>query len=125
MIGWNISIHRQNDGGDHPASFNSLYGHSLAVWQTGLRGCEWLDDLVQRSRAVDLGGNGYPSRYTSKAKEIVPMLVPKPPFARDVWHYDPGDILTEKWHGKTFMDHQGLAKCASEEWLLIEVWDES
>ena len=53
------------------------------------------------------------------------MLTPKPPFAIDVWHYDPGDVLTEKWHGKTFMDHRGLAECAQEEWLLVEVWDES
>lgn len=125
MIGWHISIHRQSDDGGHPASFDSPYGSSLAVWQTGFRGREWLDDLARRSLAINLGGNGYPSRYTATAEQILPRLVPKPPFANDVWRYDPRDILTDKWHGKTFMDHEGLAKCVPSEWLLIEVWDES
>ena len=105
--------------------FDSQYGDSLAVWQTGLRGREWLDDLVQKLHAVDLGGNGYPSRYSAMAMEVIPIVLPKPPFAHDVWYHDPGDILTERWHGKTFMDHEGLANCAPEEWLLIEVWNES
>lgn len=53
------------------------------------------------------------------------MLVSKPPFAIDVWRHDPDDILTDKWLGKTFMDHQGLAECAEEEWLVVTLWDES
>jgi hypothetical protein len=125
MIGWHISVKRQLGGGHLPASFNSECGESLAVWQTWPIGRDWLEDFVQKSRIMFLGGNGMPFRYTAAAKEILPMLLPKPPHAKDVWHFDPGDVLTEKWHGKTFLDHQGLAQCSPEEWLLIEVWDES
>lgn len=125
MIGWNISVHRQKGGGIQPASFDSHCGEKLAVWQASHRGRDWLDELVRESRAINLGGNGYPSRYTSKTKEIVPKLTPTPPHANVVWQAGPGDTLTEKWRGKTFLDHQGLAQCDLEEWLLIEVWDES
>ena len=125
MLGWNISVHRQRNGGANPAEMNADCDDALAIWQTGIRGLEWLDELVVAGKAIDLGGNGYPLWYTARAIDTLPQLIPKPPMARDVWQFDPGDVLTEKWLGKTFLNTHAIIECPAEEWLLIEAWDES
>ena len=35
----------------------------------GISGLRWLDDLVAKSKAVKLNGNGYPSRYEARAAD--------------------------------------------------------
>ena len=96
----------------------------LAVWQTGLRGLEWIDDLVKVADAIYLGGNGGPSQYTARARHLLPALSPVPPHSRDVWLHDHDDILTDRWIGKTFIDPQAIDECSADEWLLVVAWDE-
>lgn len=125
MLGWHISVSRQSGDGSQPAAGDSECNEPLAVWQTGLGGTRWLEDLVLAGKAVHLGGNGFPTRYSARAIDTLPHLIPKPPLARDTWHFDPGDILTDKWLGKTFLDAHAMIECPAEEWLLIVAWDES
>jgi hypothetical protein len=61
MLGWHVSVYRQKDGGSSPATFPTPEGTRLAVWQTGIGGLDWLDELVKAGKAIDLGGNGYPA----------------------------------------------------------------
>jgi hypothetical protein len=125
-LGWHISIYRQKNDGTGPASFGAPRGTRLAVWQTGLGGLEWLDDLVKKQKAIDLGGNGgYPNEYTSMAAHIVPQLRDGPPEARPVWTFDSGDIITPQWLGKTTKDPRAMEACRPDEWLIIQAWDES
>jgi hypothetical protein len=125
MLGWHISVYKQTDGGSAPATARSPEGPRIAVWQTGLGGLEWLDDLVRAEKAIELPGNGYPSRYTATAEHILPRLSPEPPLARAHWLLDAGDIVTEKWAGRTVVDRGLAEQCRPDEWLLIEAWDES
>jgi hypothetical protein len=97
----------------------------VAVWQTGLGGLDWLDDLVKAGKAIDLGGNGYPNRYTAMVEYLVPMIVDGPPRARTPWVSGDSDILTAKWEGKTVVDRAVAAQCRPDEWLLVVAWDES
>ena len=113
MLGWHISVYRQADN------------KRLAVWQANWQGLHWLTGLVESGHVEDLGGDGYPNRYTAAAAIILPCIVNGPPHANEHWHHDPGDILTEKWEGKTVRDHDAIASCAPGEELLIEAWDES
>ena len=108
-----------------PATMESAEGTRLAVWQTGIGGLDWLRELVKEGEVVDLGGNGYPSRFTATAEVIVPRIVDTPPGARTDWLLDAGDIVTDKWEGKTVVDGGVAAKCPAGEWLIVEVWDES
>jgi hypothetical protein len=125
MTGWNISVFRQADGGASSATSKSTQGTRIAVWQADDRGLDWLSELVKAGKAIDLGGNGYPLRYTATAEHIIPRIILKPPEAREHWRHDAGDILTAKWVGKTEVNGAEAANCRPEEWLLIEAWDES
>ena len=126
MTGWHLSIYRQTD--EHaamPATAESPKGTRLAVWQAGDGGLKWLDGLVKAGEAISLGGDGYPYRYTATAGTLVPQVLDGPPEARRCWIYGEHDLLGEKWVGKTMVDQDAAAACRSDEWLLIEAWDES
>jgi hypothetical protein len=124
-LGWHISVYRQQGDGSAPASFGARHGTRLAVWQTGWRGLSWLDDLVKRGEAVDLGGNGYPTEFTAKAFHIIPLIRDEPPLAKPYWSRDAGDIVLSGWEGKTTTNAEAIDACRPEEWLLIQAWDES
>jgi hypothetical protein len=125
MLGWHISVFRQQDGGAAPAAMDSAKSARLAVWQTGVDGLTWIQELVDAGKAIALGGNGYPSRYTATAEHLVSRIVDQPPGARQNWLFDAGDILTDKWEGKTVVDAAAASECPPDEWLLVEAWDES
>lgn len=139
MLGWHISVYRLPNIEPAPAGDVKLkrgldralqaaaetHGERLGAWQTGLSGLDWLDELVKKREAVDLGGNGYPTRYAGPARTVLPQLTDDPPAARRVWASDPGDILLPSWDGKTSFDRALAAACDPDEWLLVEAWDES
>jgi hypothetical protein len=64
MLGCCIGVYRQKDISVSPGKSDPPEGARLAVWQTGLGGLDWLNELVKAGKAIDLGGNGYPNRYT-------------------------------------------------------------
>lgn len=125
MIGWHISVYRQTDKGTSPATPKSPEGKRVAVWQTGLGGLDWFYDLVKEGKAIDLGGNGYPCRFTAAAEHLIPRIVDGPAGARSTWISGASDILTDKWEGTTVVDRAEIADCSPLEWLLVEAWDES
>ena len=85
MLGWHITVFRQQDGGAAPAVFEASEGERLAVWQTGRYGLSWLDELAKHGHAIDLGGNGYPVRYTALAEFVLARLEGEPPEAYPTW----------------------------------------
>lgn len=124
MLGWHISVYRQRGSWFDPANYADERGARVAVWQTGLGGLDWIED-VARAKGHCLGGNGYPCRYTAQAHDLLPVILAGPPNARNPWHADPGDILGPKWVGRTLIDHEVAKACDPDEWLLVEAWDES
>jgi hypothetical protein len=126
MLGWHISVYKQRDGGASPATALTPKGPRLAVWQTGLDGLDWLDELVKAGNAINLGENGgYPCRYTATADRLIPRIIDAPPGARAHRALGLGDIVDERWAGRTVVDREGLADCPPQEWLVVEAWDES
>lgn len=125
MLGWHISVFKQQSVGSSPAGFETKPGLRLGVWQTGYSGLDWIDTLVKSGRAIDLGGNGYPMRYTAQKKEIAQQILEGPPEAKSTWSCEPTDILTKDWVGRTAIDEIELKNCDPDEWLLIQAWDES
>jgi hypothetical protein len=125
MLGWHISVYRQRDGGAAPAPDAKPEGPRIAVWQAGLDGCGWIDELARTGKAINYGGTGYPNRYTARARDVIPIIRAGPPDARSVWAAGEHDVLTSGWAGSTAIDEEAAARCAPDEWLLVEIWDES
>jgi hypothetical protein len=125
VLGWHIGVYRQKDGGQTPAAAETEQGARLAVWQTGIGGLDWIDELVKARKAIDLQGNGYPNRYTATAETLLPTIMENPPQARAGWLMDAGDLVTDKWKGKTVTDAAVATQCRPDEWLIVEAWDES
>ena len=100
-------------------------GKRLAVWQSGIGGLGWIYTLINKNKAIELGGCGYPSRYTAQAKHILPELAGEPPEANAVWSCGPTDQLSEAWSSKTAKDQELMQGCLPDEWLIIDAWDES
>ena len=125
MLGWAIGVYRQKDSSLSPAKCETPEGVRLAVWQTGLRGLDWLDELVKAGNAINLGGNGYPNRYTATAASLLPRIMEVPPLARATWQIEAGNVVTDKWEGRTVTDPGTASLCRPDEWLLVEAWDES
>jgi hypothetical protein len=126
MLGWLVCIFRQKDSGISPATNTPQKGEQLAIWQTNLYGLDWLHQLAEEGKVIEVGQNGgYPVRYTTLAKHLIPYIANSPPNAKAQWNVDEGDIILPSWKGKTQINKIEIDKCSPDEWLLIEAWDES
>jgi hypothetical protein len=145
MLGWHVSIYRLAELkalaaipdvpslstafptlSDQVSLLGSLQqAKSLAVWQIGLYGLKWMDDLVRGRLALRFPGNGYPNVFLALARDLLPRILPEPPEANLHWTCGAHDILGPGWAGKTVIDHEEVGSTRPEEWLCVEVWDES
>lgn len=133
MLGWFITVHRKTFRRRRPASSTSGCGPRIAAWQGGLDAIDWLEALVPDGSVIDLGGDGYPRRFTARAGAILPTVLGGPPEANERWVAgahdrfiaEPSDALGTGWLGATTVDRDQAATCTPDEWLVVEVWDES
>ncbi len=126
MLGWEIIVYKQADGGSSPAKPESARGNSIAAWLTEMNGLNWLDALVKAGKAFDLGGDGYPLRLTATAEDLVPRLVQGPPEAlRTFYLCETLSALADRDCETTVTGLVESAGCRMGEWLLIHAWDQS
>jgi hypothetical protein len=55
MIGWEIQVYTQADGGHSPSTMQSKKGSFLAVWTVCASGILWPDNLAIAAKAINLG----------------------------------------------------------------------
>ena len=133
MLGWFVAVHRKTFRRRRPASLTSTAGPRIAAWQGGPDAIDWLEALVPGGTVIDLGGDGYPRRMTAEAGAILPTILAGPPAANARWLAEPSDrfiaepsdALGTGWLGRTTIDRQQAANCSPDEWLVVELWDES
>lgn len=116
MLGWYVLIRRE--GAD------SAQDPPVARWETSVFGLDWLNDLVKADKAVDLGGNGYPNRYSVAAGVLLPILTKGLPANRSPLVVGDDYVLPPGWNGQLTIDPGALAYSADER-LIIEAWDQS
>jgi hypothetical protein len=124
MLGWWIGIYRQEESSLLPPKYETALGASLADWQTGIHGLDWLDDLVKAGNAIDLGGNGYPCRYTATARYLLPHII-SPPNREQDERVISDDENDDHWDEPTVTHPDVASLCHPDEWLLVEAWDQS
>jgi hypothetical protein len=127
MLGWEIIICRQPDGDTSPATMQSARGNTIAAWTTSLGGLNWLDPLVKAGRVIELGGNGYPLRFTGTAEDLIPRLFQQPPevLVGTMHLCEALSALGDRCHEMTATELIEAPECRVGEWLLIEAWDQS
>jgi hypothetical protein len=127
MLGWHIIVFIQTDGGMSPATVESAIGQRIAAWTVGSSGLNRLDTLVKTRKAIELGGNGYPLRFTGTAANLLPSIAPGPPDAltETIWLCAAPNAVAEKSREITVCDLTESVECGVAEWLLIEAWDQS
>ena len=125
MLGWYISVYRLPKAGYKPAEKLPKQASCIARWEADVEGTRWLDNLVQKGRALVLSEFGYPDRYTARATDILPILRSGPPFEQLKRPLE--EFLTtpptSDWRGG--FDAAAADACQPNEWLVIEVWDQS
>ncbi len=120
MLGWEVYVYRQS-GNSSPSEANKLLGRL----ETGVYGLRWLQDLVKEERAVFLGGNGYPLRYSIAAGILFSTITPSLPPNDSPLVIGDDYVRPEGWNGTVSLDDQGISDCPNDEILLIEAWDQS
>jgi hypothetical protein len=65
MLGYQIIIYRQTNEATSPAIAEAPEGARVATSQTGIGGLDWLVALAKEGKAIFLGGDGYPARWTA------------------------------------------------------------
>jgi hypothetical protein len=121
MLGWEVFVSRQ----ETESSLEKQDEVLLARWTTGIRGLDWIDDLIKADKATDLGGNGYPFRYSSTAGVLLPILTGGLPPNSSPAVIGDDYVLPPGWNGNIELDLAKWSDCPSEERLVIEAWDQS
>jgi hypothetical protein len=117
MLGWDIIISRQLDGGTVPATVQSPRGTRIAWWCADVYGIDWLDDLVRAGKAMSFGDSpGYPYRYTARAKDVLPFIDQPPDLKSNPTTWPKAEAV---------VDAEAVAVCRPDEWLHVEAWDQS
>jgi hypothetical protein len=116
MLGWQIYITQES------SPENS---QSLMSWCAGIGGLDWLDQLVKDGLAQDLGGNGYPNKYSAKAAVLLPKIVPILPNNEGKFVLGDNYVLSGNEHWGIKINQSKIDACSPDEILLIEAWDES
>ena len=142
MLGWLISVYRVADeeavrrtlGAEPGAKVvlgDDVLGGRLALWQAGPYGLNWIAEAAAREGGVIRKFEcGYPHRYLARAADILPTIrdhVPykAPMYEHPSWVVPEGSVLLPGYMGKTTIDDGAIDECSADEWLYIEVWDES
>jgi hypothetical protein len=123
MLGWYVVVFKTEATHlDHEKSTDDL---RIASWSTGMKGRDWLNNLVKEKEITYLGGNGYPFRYSSQASKILPIITSritssdKPIISGDDCVLQSNELQSLK------LDLLKISDCGPNEHLLIEVWDQS
>ena len=124
MLGWKIYIFRHVPD-QRDADELSTKEVQLAIWQASINGIDWLDELVRQGKAEDLGGDGYPCRYTAVAKDLLPEFSSGPPSHDSPTVIGDDYVHPRGWTGDAEIDHTGIAECPPDEQLFIEAWNSS
>ena len=125
MLGWQIYINRHQIRGDFAAEALLNDDSLIATWITGVYGLSWLYDLVRDGHAVNLGGSGYPFRFTAKASVLSSIITNLPK------NYQGPTVIGDDYvHFGGFNQNikiyqQRMDSCQSDEVLSIEAWDQS
>lgn len=117
MLGWQVFVNKEFE--------SNTAGQSMLSWEAGLDGLSWLDELVKQGLAQDLGGSGYPNKYSGLASIILPQVVPSILSCDGKLVIGDDYVLESTENGKIKINKSKIDSCKPDEQLIIEIWDMS
>jgi hypothetical protein len=124
MLGWHINVFR-TDALTHLVYDATIDETRLASWSTGIKGLDWLNKLANENKILNLGGNGYPYRYSAKASEILPIISSGIPTSNEPIIIGDDYVLHAHEIRSLKLDALKISKCELYDHILIEAWDQS
>jgi hypothetical protein len=118
MLGWQVYVYRDYEKGREGRVL-------VALWETGLYGLKWIDDLVKAGQVADLGGDGYPNRYQIGAGVFLKAISGGLPANNSPMTFGEDYVLPRGWNGELKLNAEALSACGSDETLVAEAWDQS
>lgn len=118
-MGFIVTVYTLAKGGKLPPTWESATSKEIANWETTREiGMKWIVGFVTTDHAfqlfpIPLGDyhSGNPDRYAIQAKYLIQQVV--------------NGLLEPRGLGKPNVNHEMASECLPNEWLLIEVWDNS
>lgn len=129
MLGYWIVISTQT-----PEERDAIFDREdsvLAKWEAGIAGIRWLEVLVEEGKATKLRGDGYPNRYVSTARYVLPLITGASikPGDDGIWVFgmDEGEEYAQPpgWMGKVNLRPESIRTCSPDAALTIDAWDQS
>lgn len=122
MLGWLIVISIADGGA--PVKAGDV--RTLATWRSSVGGTDWIDVLVEQGLAKFDAGNGYPTRFSTTARAVLPLIVNgKPPAHADFTVHGDDYFTPAGWVGDFTVHPERIAACKPTDCLVIEAWDQS
>ena len=120
MLGYDVHCYRQDvPGRTQPATWDTAQGASdsghhdcVAWWSAECGVTQALMDALPPDSIVNIGGNGYPSYMTARFAPLLALLRNEPP------NY-------KRLDGKGQIYDDIANACSDDEWLILELWDQS
>ena len=114
MLAFDVTVYR------HPTADRE---DVVASWMTNPWGLKWLDQLVESGNAIQLTGNGYPTKFVVSAGVLLPIITKGLPKAKSPVVIGEDYFLPENWSGDIIWNRENALACTPGELLHVEAWD--
>jgi hypothetical protein len=117
MLGWQVFVNKESEA--------DTAGQSMMSWHTGVSGLSWLDELVRQGLVEDLGGSGYPNKYSCTASILLPQIMPSMPSYDEKLVIGDDYVLDGTENQSIKINKSKIDTCKPSDQLIIEIWDMS
>ncbi len=98
---------------------------TVAHWLVGYSGIDWLEDMVKTGLATCLNSSGYPCQYRMLWKDLLPELLIQPKPHRGPPVIGEGYAMESGWTDPKKINREALARRQSDDWMIVDAWDQS
>ena len=122
-LGWEVLVTRKWSDRTAPATAEDDGGELVVRWRAEVDGLRWITELCEAGEGMDLGWDGYPTRFSLPARHLGGIFQGETPIGCKV-RGGPGSSPSR------IVPHVDLkpgiaAQVEASEWLLLTVFDTS
>lgn len=117
MLGWMILVKTEGTiDGEHK---------TIASWDCGISGFDWLNDFLETGLVTKLSSNGYPTSYRIPLSLILEIITGGMPLKEQPVKMPDGSLFTPADYWNFSIDTDVIKKCSKDSYVIFEAWDKS